>query len=460
MYRRAARLLGAVTGLAAMAVATACTPGAQSTQNPTTRTPRAVVSTDPAKAGKVTLTVWDQEVRGSQNTAMTQLNKEFHEKYPNVTIKRVSKSFADLMTTLKLGVSTGHHPPDVVENNQGYGMMGILVNAGILLPLNEYADAYHWDKRYSGTMIGLNSFTPDGNTFGKGHLYGLSQTGEIVGMYYSKKKLKQLGIPLPKTWGEFVADLPKIRAKGTLPVSFGNKGDDNYNAIHLFGVIQARTDTKQDIIDTVFTKPGKKWDTPTTRRAAGTLQDWAKKDYISPGANGLSYNQAASDFAHGKSAFFITGTWETADLAKVMGNDLGFMPPPPAKAGQTPYTTGGEGLPWSITSRSMNPDVAAAYVNFINTPHAADVVLKAGGLPAVVPATAKPPAGTAIDQIFTSWKQLSAANGFVPYLDYSTPNFYDTITVQLQKLIGQQSSPGQCVAEMQKDYGDFQAHKD
>src|SRR5690348_8321104 len=42
---------------------------------------------DPSTAGKVTLRVWDQEVRGGQNAQMTQLNKEFMAKYPNVTIE-------------------------------------------------------------------------------------------------------------------------------------------------------------------------------------------------------------------------------------------------------------------------------------------------------------------------------------------------------------------------------------
>ena len=57
---------------------------------------------DVAGAGPVTLTVWDQEVRGGQRRQIETLNEQFQEKYPNVTIKRVAKSFTDLNTTLKL----------------------------------------------------------------------------------------------------------------------------------------------------------------------------------------------------------------------------------------------------------------------------------------------------------------------------------------------------------------------
>ncbi len=49
----------------------------------------------------VTLTVWDQEVRGGQNAQIEQLNKEFMDEYPNVTIKRVAKSFTDINKTQK-----------------------------------------------------------------------------------------------------------------------------------------------------------------------------------------------------------------------------------------------------------------------------------------------------------------------------------------------------------------------
>ena len=96
---------------------------------------------DVAKAGDVTLTVWDQEVRGGQARQIKQLNKSFQAKYPNVTIKRVAKSFDDLQTTLKLAVS-GDKAPDVVQANQGRGVMGQLVKGGLLLPLDAYHDAY------------------------------------------------------------------------------------------------------------------------------------------------------------------------------------------------------------------------------------------------------------------------------------------------------------------------------
>ncbi|MBO0826365.1 MAG: extracellular solute-binding protein [Streptosporangiales bacterium] len=447
--------ISGVAALSVLALASACAPGSNSGQP--SKKPTSAVSTDVAKAGKVTLTVWDQEVRGGQDASIKTLNDEFQKKYPNVKIKRVSKSFTNLKDTLKLALS-GKNPPDVVEANQGYGDMGAFVQAGMLLPLNSYADVYGWRQRYPKTLLDLNSFTSDGKKFGQGNLYGVSRTGEIVGVYYSKKKLKQAGLSKPATWADFTSDLAKMKGKDTLPVSMGSKGDDAYTLIHLFGVIQDRSAAKQDIVDTVFGKGGKSWDTPANKKAATTLGEWAKKGYITPGTNGTGFDQAASDFAHGKSAFLITGTWETPDLQKTMKGDLGFFAPPPTSAGAMPYTTGGEGLPWSITAKSKHPDVAAAYLDFMSNAHAADVTAQNGDLPAVSPASAKPAPGAQTD-VFNAWTRLSKGNGFVPYLDYTTPTFYDTLTSQFQQLVGGKTTPDRCVGALQKDYSGFEGKR-
>src|ERR1700749_134139 len=92
-----------LAGLALATLAAGCgaAPGSNSTaakqkQNAAKATPTATSKPDISKDGNVTLTVWDQEVRGGQNKEMKQLNAEFMQKYPNVTIKRVAKSFDDL----------------------------------------------------------------------------------------------------------------------------------------------------------------------------------------------------------------------------------------------------------------------------------------------------------------------------------------------------------------------------
>jgi raffinose/stachyose/melibiose transport system substrate-binding protein len=137
-------LIASVLGVSAVA---ACAPGSSTSPSTSPTASASAVQTDAATMGAVTLLVWDQEVRGGQAAQMAQLIKEFEAKYPNIKIKRVSRSFDDLKTPLRLALS-GNEPPDVVEANNGRSDMGEFVKAGQLRPLDSYAKAYGWDARY------------------------------------------------------------------------------------------------------------------------------------------------------------------------------------------------------------------------------------------------------------------------------------------------------------------------
>jgi raffinose/stachyose/melibiose transport system substrate-binding protein len=448
---------GSVLALALVStalVASACSaPGSGNAAPTNTGQPKASVATNPAKAGKVTLTVWDQEVRGGQDAEVTKLNKEFQAKYPNVTIKRTSKSFSDLKTTLRLALS-GKNPPDVVEANQGYPDMVTFVKAGELVPLDKYASLYGWDQRYPKTLLDLNRVSADAKHFGEGKLYGISQMGEYILAYYNKDKLASLGLKPPQTWSEFTQQLGTIKAKGQTPIEFGNL--DKYPAIHTFGVIQAQTAGKQAVRNLVYGTGNASWTDPKTVAAARTLQEWAQKGYLTKGANGLGYDDAAKKFASGTGVYLITGTWEAAVLKKPMGDKLGLMLPPPAQAGGAPTTTGGESLAWAITSKSKNPDVAAAYLDFLTNAHADDVMTQTGNLPAVPGKAADALDPKSVEgQMVDGWQKVSKVDGLVPYLDYSTPTFYDTLTAALQSLIGGQTTPEKFAQTLQADYAKF-----
>src|SRR5262245_34924311 len=183
------------------------------------------------KRASVTLLVWDQEVRGGQAATMKALNAAFAKKYPDIKINRVAKSFTDLQATLKLAAS-GPNPPDVVEANNGYSAMGPLVKANLLLSLNKYAAKYGWNSRYSTGILRMNKFSADTTKFGSGNLYGLPMTGEVVGVYYNKAKLRKLGVGVPKTFAAFQQAVAKAKAAGETPIQFGNL--DKWPGIHEF----------------------------------------------------------------------------------------------------------------------------------------------------------------------------------------------------------------------------------
>ena len=429
----------ALMTVAVVAAGCGATPGGSTKKGgPAERSAKA----DVAKAGKVTLTVWDQEVRGGQNQQIQRLNSEFQAKYPNVTIKRVAKSFTDLQTTLKLAVS-GPNAPDVVEANQGRPVMGTLVKGGLLRPLDGYAKAYGWPSRWSKTLLDLNRFSADGKQFGSGNLYGVSQMGEIVGLFYNKRKVPSP----PQTFADFQRQAAAAKARGETPISFGNL--DKYGGIHEFQTVQNQFAPKQAVRDFVFAKPGASFATPENTQAAALIQSWARKGWLTPSFNGVGYDAAVTKFAKGAGPFLIGGTWLTATLADAMKDDVGFMLMP----GKSVVSLGGESLPWAITSKSKHPDVAAAYIDFLTNANAARVLVQTNNLPAM-PTDAQPDSSLSKD-VFAAWKKLNDAEGLVPYLDYSTPDFYDQITAAIQRLLAGKDSPQAFTKGVQADYAGF-----
>src|SRR6478609_11230863 len=327
-----------VTGLVAL---TGCAPGSSQSDAPAAKS-ASDVSTNVSKAGKVTLTVWDAENGAGTNPVVTSLNKAFEAKYPNVTVKRTVRDFANLKTTLKLALSS-NNPPDVVEVNQGYPDMGAFVKAGLIQPLNGYAKVYDWTSRVPQTARELDSFADGGAQIGTGKLYGVPQIGSLVGVYYNKQKLASHGLTPPKTWADLVAAMDKIKRSGDTPLWFGNQ--DKYEAISLFATILDSTMPASDVRDLAYGRKGS-WSSPEVVAAAQQIVDWTKKGYLTSGANGLAGGQALSDFSKGKGVFYLDGDWDSATLGKSMGANVGLFLPPPAD-GATHAAEGGQGGAWS-----------------------------------------------------------------------------------------------------------------
>jgi raffinose/stachyose/melibiose transport system substrate-binding protein len=402
---------------------------------------------DVAAAGDVTLTVWDQEVRGGQAAQIKRLNEAFQEKYPNVTIKRVARSFEDLNKTLKLAVS-GPRPPDVVEANQGRPIMGALVKGGLLRPLDPYAKAYGWEERYSELLLDLNRFSSDGEQFGDGNLYGVSQAGEIVGVFYNRSKVNEP----PATLEEFEQSLADAKREGDVPIQFGNL--DQWPGIHEYETVLSRTADKQQVRDFVFARDGASFDTPEFRSAAEKVQGWAEDGYFTPDFNGTGYDPAWQAFAKGKGRYLIAGTWLVADIQEQMGEDAGFMLLPGADEGAEPVALGGESPPFAITSKSEHPDVAAAYIDFITNDDAATVLAETGNLPAMPVDESAIPEGLPAD-VFAAWGELNEADGLIPYLDYTTPTFFEDISGAIQELLAGEDDPAQFTAGVEEAFRKF-----
>lgn len=451
MRRRA--FLGQATAAGGLGLLAACAPGSDAPEPGTATGPAAgEVDKDVAALGEVTLTVWDQEVRGAQNDAITALIESFESTYPNVTVERVSQAFDDLRQQTALALS-GNDVPDVLQVNNARADMGEFVKAGQLTDLSGYAEAYGWLDRFPASVLSKARYSADAVTFGDGSLWGLPQTGEVVGIYYSAAKLQKIGGEAPTTWEELIALVAAAQAAGEQPMVLGNI--EGWPALHVFGPLQAASVPVEEIVALGMGNAGADWTSEGNIQALTQMAEWGASGAFGDSPNGQDYDAAWAAFTEGTGVLLIGGSWLGPDMEKAMGEDLHFMAPPPGLDGAL-ATTGGTGLPFTIPAKAKNPVAAAAYIDHITSEEAMQLIAEHGGMPVLDTAQLAPASGVN-KEIYEAFDTVSTSGTLLPYLDYATPTFADTAADTLQGVIGGQLEPAAAADALQADYGEFTA---
>jgi raffinose/stachyose/melibiose transport system substrate-binding protein len=57
--------------------------------------------------------------------------------------------------------------------------------------------------------------------------------------------------------------------------------------------------------------------------------------------------------------------------------------------------------------------------------------------------------------VFAAWETVTADDGVVPYLDWATPTFYDTIAAAIQELLAGELEPDAFLQRLQDEYSSF-----
>src|SRR5699024_3278973 len=183
------------------------------------------------------------------------------------------------------------------------------------------------------------------------------------------------------------------------------------------------------------------------------LAEWGTGGALGDSPNGLAYDDAWPSYAEGNGVLLIGGSWLAPDMEAVMGEDLRFLAPPPGAAGSV-APTGGTGIPFSIPSAAANPEVAAAFIDYITSDEAMELIAENGGMPVNRTAELAPDAGVNKD-IYEAFDMVSTEGTLLPYLDYATPSFADTAGATIQEVIGGQAEPADAAQTLQDDYGEF-----
>ena len=387
------------------------------------------------------------------------LTTQFEEKYPNVTVKISFRDTASWFKQAKL-VAASDKPPDVFAGNQGYQVDGELVQAGLILPLGEYSKAYGWDKSYTPETLQQFMWSDDGSAFGEGTLWGVAQSGQSTGVFANMAKLRQAGVDPEslKTFDDFDAALAKLR--DSLPadepvIALGNK--DQYGAIHMWGMVQGAYTPAQDMRDWIFHEDGATFDTEGNVESLQKIKEWADKGYLGAGDSFNARNdaEAAAAFGKGEGALMLGGNWNASIAKDGLGEDAAFFNMPPGESGKA-VAIGSASLPMHISTKTEQPDLAAAYLDFITGPTAGQALVDTQQVPAATDGTAEPgdPLG---QQVKDGWDKLVEDGGLTLYPDWSSPTMLQTMGQTFQEMLAGRIPPEEVVSRTQADWEEYHA---
>jgi raffinose/stachyose/melibiose transport system substrate-binding protein len=402
------------------------------------------------------LVFWDSNNSGELQKLVETLAEEFEAQKQGVTVEHQGFETAQLDDQLQRAIQSGEGP-DISQINNGENSMGPMVRAGLILPMDDYAEQYGWNNLLSPGLIARNRYTEDGKTIGQGVLWGVSETAEIVGFYYNKQIFADNGVEIPETFADLEAAMQTFKDNGVTPLVFGNL--DPWPAIHLFGEIHGTMTTREYLDGLIYRQGDKSWETDEIKQAAAKLQEWKQNGYLLQGFEGISPDDAVSLFAAGQGAMLMQGSWDAPNVAAEMQDNAGFFLMPPREAGGTVLHVGGVGIPYGITQNAENPDLAAEFINFLVSERALELMVEQSALPGQTVPAEMITSDTLAGDLYTAWNAANEADAIGHYLDWATPTFYDTLNAELQRLLGDQTTPEAFAQALQADYARFLAEQ-
>lgn len=400
-----------------------------------------------------TLVVADYEGPGSGET-IDKLIESFMAENPGVTVERQFTAFPDYVKNIKLTLSADS-APDVVEVGQGHTMQAPLVEAGLLLPLDDYAAAFGWNDLYPGVLIDQNRVEDGGKTFGTGKQYALPLGGNIIGVFYNGQLLEEIGgTAPPATLAEFEALLEQAKEAGIQPIVLGDLGAGGA-AGHVAGTIISMLAPREAVRGWIFGQDGATVDTPEMKQAFETFKSWVDNGYINDDWAGLAYPDMGTRFTDGEALFLIAGNWMQPANDEALGTDSGFFLLPGDEAGEAPAAPGAGAGVFGISAKSKNPDCAAVFIDYMANGQQAEVLATGGFLPIATGGYTPPTTGASLDSVIAEFNRSNENDGMNLFLDWATPSMGSTYFPALQEYLAGRISVDELVQKMQEDWTQF-----
>lgn len=314
----------------------------------------AACSADPQSSDsgkKQTITWWDTMTTDGSVNAINKIIAEYETAHPNVDIKRTYVSYSDIKTKLLLG-SIGNQGPDILwidsADHQTFAA------AGVLADVTEEVEAWGQADQY---IEG-----PWSSTVYDGRNYGVPVGSNNLALYYNKDYFEQAGLKPPTNWEELQSAAKELTQGDVFGFAVSAVKTEEGTFQFLPFMLQAGA----DIID---------FDSPGTLKALTMMTDMVNAGYMSRDVVAQKQADTATQFAAGKLAMMVNGTWQIPFLKENSKVNWGIVELPADEKSVT--VLGGEN--WAISEASKHKEIAFDVIQFANEPDRLKDLLQTNG---------------------------------------------------------------------------------
>jgi raffinose/stachyose/melibiose transport system substrate-binding protein len=345
--------------------------------------------------GAYSVQFWDAfENSSEQDFFTTEFVTAFNNTHKNIqldlTVKQIQTLFQAVTTALAAGSG-----PDIIEAD-GSSQVLPMAKAGQLLPLDDYATKFGWDKLILPWAFEASKF--------QGKLWSLPNAYETMVIYNNPATYEKYGWQQPQNMDDLESLMADAAGHGIQPITAGNadwKGANEWFVTMMWNHYAGPDALYQALSGQI------KWTDPVFVDAITALNGWFQKGYIGKSVDDYftyHFPQCYTLLAQQKAAMYWSGTWELATLPSFFGakasNDQtwSWFPTPPMTSGVPAelyeLSIGGT---FSVNAKTKNPDAVTEYLAwyFANSPAFARGLKQFGQEPPPVTLTAADfPAGT------------------------------------------------------------------
>jgi raffinose/stachyose/melibiose transport system substrate-binding protein len=314
----------------------------------------------PARAAPVEITYFYRAPWQTSEIYANWLIDEFNKKNGDrihVTGASVDGETYKTKQTIEISSSA---PPDIFYSWEG-GRAGEIIKAGFAADLTDYYKKFGWDKSLNTASVSLAKFN------GKPYFVPTEIGASVV--WYRKDLHDKLGLSVPTTWDEMMANAAKAKAAGIAPFMLSNQ--KKWPSQFMWSAMMVNKyglDAYQGLIDNKTP-----WTDPRAVDITAMMKKLADDGMFIENFNSIDFAPAQVPWAQGKALYWYKGSFILGgfrgDKKQCCAVPIDWFPFP-AMSDKKPVMSIYDEDTVMIHAASKNKDAAAEFVNWMVSPEA------------------------------------------------------------------------------------------